>query len=620
MATLILCGLTEQENQEFLEAERSLLDETIAQKGLSADRVHTLRLKELPDPSDDEKVRGLSRELLDAFGLGTQEFRTEFLTQNGFAFLAIHVAEEKAIEPAAAVSPAPAKPKRTALRLLWQIPAITAGAIAFLALLYYGIGFLLTYQMDARYAERDCAGLVDLAGSVEKAYPLKIAPFTEPVREQAVECRAYLGAESLYKQKSWEKAYQAYREYGKTYPKGVYAKEAKELAADSLFEWASTQRGKQDFSNAVGNLTLLLNEYSGTPSTPKAKETLPEVYLEWGQECRAKNEFSEAETVYLSMNDWAAQEKEESFVTRALSELAQTYFDWGKELQSKKDFGTALTRFDKAISMDPDAKSANSTAAQARAYLPGFQRAWGEYLITQGKFSEAIEHYKTSVSLSETKDAESAKNALSQAYLQWAESLRKKEDYNQALDKIEQANDSAATDASRGKAEEERAATLGQFSQSKGAQAQKIISDATKSICQTGKPLDALPIVGTLDEKRLTVSGLKLVVASNVLTQAPGNLHFVACAEEKEITVQSCPFSRTGFGIATNWIKRVRYDWKFKIYRSQTGKLYQEKTFQGASPETCPYRHSFSLGDTHYHYGDKPSTTTIMDWLASLLK
>jgi tetratricopeptide (TPR) repeat protein len=499
------------------------------------------------------------------------------------------------------------------------IPSIALGILLLVGLVYYGIGYILVKQVDSRYAGRDCTSLVDLAGSVEKVYPLKIAPFTEPALEQARECQAYLSAESLHEQKSWEKAYQAYVKYGQVYPKGIYTKEARELAANALFEWASTQHGSQDFANSVDNLTLLLNNYGDTPSMPKAKEVLPVVYLEWGEECRANGEFSEAESVYVSMNEWAVQEGDQAYATRAQAELSQAYFDWGKALQNEKNFTLAATKLDKAMSTDPDAQSANSLTAQTRAYLPGFQRAWGEYLIANGNYSEAIGHYQTSISLSSAKDAESAKNELTQAYLEWAAALRKKEDYNQALDKVDLADESAVTDASRGKAEDERATTISQFSQSKGTQAKKIISDTVKSICTDGKPIEAPPIIGVLDEKRLTVSGLSLNLPSNVLAQAPGNLYFVACTAEKEVTVQSCPFSRTGYGIATHWIKRIRYDWQFKIYNSQTGKLYREKTFAGSSPESCPYSHSFST-TIHYHYGDKPSTTTVVDWLASLLK
>lgn len=622
MSTLILCGLTEEETQDFLNAERALLDEFISQKELGADtRAHTLRLRELPDPSETEKTRNLSRELQMAFGLGAQEFQSEFLIKNGFRFLAIYGGEAILAETEVLVSPRTVQPKKPVPRILWQIPAIAVGALAFLALLYYGIGFIITRRTDAQYSDRDCGKLVNLAESVEKAFPLKIAPFTSPMREQAEECRSFLNAEALYTQKDWNGAYQSYWKYQQEYPNGIFAKEAEELAADSLFAWASEQRGKQDFANAVDNLNLILGEYSDTLSMPKAKAALPEVYLEWGIEYRNEGKFSEAETVYLSLNEWGTQEKEQSLVTRARSELAQTYFDWGRDLQTKNDFVTASRKFDKAIETDPSPKSANSTALQTHAHLPGFQRAWGEYLIAQGKYPESINHFKTSIAISNEKDVESAKDALAQAYLKWADALRKKEDYNQALDRIDDANETAATDDSRKNVEDARSNTIDLFSRSKGSQAQMIITNTSKSICQSGKPVDAPPIIGVLDEKRLTVSGVDLSLSSNVLAQSPGNLHFVACAVIKEVTVATCPYSSTGFGTVTYWIKRIRYDWQFKIFRSQTGKLYTEKIFRGSSPETCPYLHSFSfVGETHYHYGNNPSATTIVDWLTSLLK
>src|SRR3989304_8867721 len=166
MSTLILCGLAEEETQDFLNAERRLLDEFISQKEVGADtRAHTRRLRELPDPSETEKTRNLSRELQMAFGLGAQEFQSEFLTKNGFRFLAIYGSEAILAETEVLVSPRTVQPKKPVPRILWQIPAIAVGALAFLALLDSGIGCVLTRQINKRYTERDCASLVELAGS-----------------------------------------------------------------------------------------------------------------------------------------------------------------------------------------------------------------------------------------------------------------------------------------------------------------------------------------------------------------------------------------------------------------------------------------------------------------------
>jgi tetratricopeptide (TPR) repeat protein len=558
------------------------------------------------------------------------------------------------------------KSKRSPFRCLLLTLVLGIGALAFLTVLYFGVGFLLTRQIDARFAERDCVSLLQPAEFVERFYPVKTAPFTDPARAQAVECRVYLKADSLREKKDWKAAYKAYLDYQAAYPRGIYATEARDFAADSLFELASEQRHQQDFSGAVDNLALLLEKFSNTPAISRTRAALPDVYLEWGQECRAKEEFSEAESVYMSLTAWGEQEEEQAYIERAHLELTQTYFDWGKKLQgemdfplaaskfdkaiasdpdpdsanridartelaqtyfdwgmdleAKRDYSQAAEKFDKAISSDPDPDSVNGTAVNTRSHLPEFQRAWGEYLITQGKYPEAIQHYKTSVNLSSMKDTVSAKDALVQAYLKWAEALRKKDDYHQALARIDEAADSAASEISRKNAEAAQASTLDLFSKSNGSQAKKIVTDVTSSICKNGKPSDALPIIGILDVKKMTLSGITLSLPGNVLAQTPGNLHFVACAEEKEVTLQNCPYSRTGYGAITRWIKRIRYEWQIKIYNSQTGKLVNQKTFQGSAPQYCPQRYSFGLSSTIYFRGDKPTASTVTDWLASLLK
>lgn len=512
------------------------------------------------------------------------------------------------------------KPK-SSMRWLWLIPILGLAGMIFLVILYYGIGLFFTRQVDTLHTERDCIHLVNSAEYVEKFYPVKIAPFTDAPRAQASECREYLKADALYGKKDWEAAYKAYTAYQTTYPKGIYATDALDLAANSLYKLALEQRNQHNYSDAVHNLSMILDKYKTAPIRQQAKSILPELYLEWGGECRADLEFTEAETVYKSLDNWATTEHEQEYVTRVHTELAQTYFDWGKQLQQGQEFSQASTKFDLAISTDPSPASGNSIASQTRTYLPKFQYSWGVYLMSQGKYSEAIGHFQTRVTLSTTAEQTVAMDDLSQAYLNWAEDLRTKEDYHQALEKIEDALESAGTDDYKTKSDTAQADTIFSFSRSKGTQAQTIILDVTKNICNSGKVLETLPIIGISDTKRMTSSGIQLYLPNNVLAQVPGDLHYVSCIAVKEVTVQSCPYSSSGYGIATYWIKRIRYDWQVKVFRTQTGTIFKEKSFPGSSPESCPRTHSFSITQsTHYHKGDVPSATTITDWLASLLK
>lgn len=517
----------------------------------------------------------------------------------------------------------PTNQEKKAGRRRWLLPSIVFGVLAFAVLIYYGIGYLLVHQVRSLYLEEDCVSLLLLAESVERFYPQRIAPFSQPAREQAAECRMYKEAEAFHTQESWAAAFQAYKKYQTTYTNGIFAKEARELAADSLLAWTVEQRGTQDYEGAVNNLILLLDDYGDTPSAPKAKELLPEVYLEWGERCRDQNEFSKAETVYQSLESWATQKGQKTYITRARLELAQTYFSWGKNLQKENNFDLAKTKFEDAISTDPNSSSANSITAQTRAHLPSFHRAWGETLILHGNYSEAIGHYRTSVELAAPEDIESAKIELAQAYLQWASALRKKEDFNQALDKIELAHASSDADESRTSADAERSNTLDLFSKSKGSQAKKIISDVTKTICEQGKPAKVPPILGVLDEKRLTISGVDMNWSSSLIAQAPGNLRFVTCIKVNEKKMQTCPYSLHGYfwEFPTHEIIRIRYTWDISIFRAVDGFRATGRTFYGSDPEGCPRTHSFPfLEFAHYHYGQKPSMDSIEAWLASLLR
>ncbi len=619
MSTLILCGMTEAESEEFLEAERALLEELTSKKDPNEFHTHTVHRRELPDPAEAEQVRSLSLELLGTLGLEAGDVQTEFLTKNGFTFLAVRAGGEKPVEAAPAPGPVE-KRRRPTSRLVWQIPVFGVGAMVILVLLYYGIGFLLTRVMEGRYTDRDCTGVASLSEIVETAYPMSIAPFTDLARKQSEECRAYLNAESIHEQKSWEAAYHAYQAYQTAYPKGIFVKEAREQEADSLFGWASDQRSQKQFSAAVDNLNLLVGQYGNTAVAPKAQAALPETYLEWGRDLRSKNEFGGAETVYKSLSQWATAADDKAYATSAGAELALTYFEWGRDLQTKNDFAEALNKFNEAAATDPDPKAAESPTAQVNAHLPGFHRAWGEYLVTHGNFEDAIGHLETSISISDPNNAEGARNALTQVYLQWMEALSGKEEFNAALSKAEPAKASAATDEFRGKVDAAYKTTLTQFAQSTGTEASKIIQDATQSICEDGKVIEALPILGILEEKQLNFFGLELALPASVVAKAPGNLHFVVCGEQREVTVEICPYYSRYSRSPSVWIHRIRYDWNLRVFDALTGKHVTEKLFTGSSPEGCPPFHSFFGATTHYHHGKEPPTDSIVDWLKELLK
>jgi tetratricopeptide (TPR) repeat protein len=512
------------------------------------------------------------------------------------------------------------QPKRFFIHLIWVVPLAVIIVLVLLVAVYYGLGIMFTHQIETLYTEKNCNGVVERAESMEHFYPVKVAPFANEPREQASECKAYLKADSLYKSKNWKAAYAAYLNYQTAHPNGIYILESKNFSADALFEIASEQRNQHDFSSAVDSLKLLVEKFNNTPAVSKTRAAIPEVYLEWGRECRSGEEFIEAEVVYLSLVTWAAEQEEEIYAERAKAELAHTYFDWGIYLEAQNEFEEALNAFEKAMATDPALNAADNVSTKTQAHLPGFQKSWGEYLISQGKFPDAIQHFKTSIDLTASQDKEQAKETLARAYLKWALTLTETESYYHALERIEDAAESAASENNKKITEDAYASTLTLFAKSKGTQAQQMIADATKSICANSKPLDTLPIIGVLDEKRMTLSGLSFSLPNNVLSQTPGNLHFVACAEEKEVTIQNCPFSRTGYGTVTHWIKRIRYDWQVKIYRSQTGKLVNQRTFQGSAPSYCPRTYSFGSSNTAYFHGGKPATSAVTDWFATLLK
>jgi hypothetical protein len=153
-------------------------------------------------------------------------------------------------------------------------------------------------------------------------------------------------------------------------------------------------------------------------------------------------------------------------------------------LQSQEKFVDAKLKFDMTVSTDPDSLAGSGPAGQAKANQVKLYTQWGDYLIKQGDYANAMGHYETAATLTRNDDPTAADDIIANGYVQWAAGLSAEEDFTGALILLDFAQESAATDTIKTSVDSARSDLYLAFSKSTGEQAQKAIQDAVKISCE----------------------------------------------------------------------------------------------------------------------------------------
>ena len=462
------------------------------------------------------------------------------------------------------------------LRSHWM--ALIGGVLAMIAA-YYAIGFYLTGQISAHYAEHDCISVQRYTQPLKSLYPKAIAPFYTPAKTQANECSAYINAVQKNELEEWQDAYTAYQYYLEAYPDGIFAAEAQEGAAQALYSWGQVLQENKEYDKTVEKLLTLMDDFADLSLVTNAKDMLPEVYLEW------------ADT-----------------------------------LQQENDFTAAALKYQKAVEIDPNPSSVYGPTAQVQAALPKFQRSWADFLAGQGKFEDAIDHYNLSISISKPEDVPAAQDALVQGYLKWAEALRAEDDFQIAFDKLEDAQQAASTETAKAWVESAHSTTLKAFSESSGDQARQIMADTAKAICMQEQPAETLIIGTDADQARVYLYGLENVTLSNqVRAQTPATMHYVACVTKDVRIIDVCTYHYwTDYYRGSDvryYLQLQRHYWVVKLRDTKNGKVYKVKEIAGSDPGGCPYSAGFSRDEySRTLSSGEPHLADLDAWLLTLVK
>lgn len=504
-----------------------------------------------------------------------------------------------------------------ALNSVLKIVIVVAVTLIVLLGIYFAGNLMLPASIKSNYQSKNCEQVLALDGFYTSAYPALIAD--KDIVDLTKECALYSLAAETEQKKAWQSAYNAYKTYKETYPAGLFAPEADEHSALILTAWAKEQLAAKQYTDAIGNITLILNNFGTTSTALDAGSLMSDVYIAWAKDQRESSDFTGAETTLKAFSTWANSVKKSEYIKSAQRELAQTYLSWGLAFQSLKQFDDARAKLELAISTDPEPLAPSGPAMQSKAAKTKLYTEWGDALIAKNDFAGAIDRYQTVISLSEEKYQPTAKDHLAAVYLEWAADLSSAEDFQGALSKIAEATQNSGTEAGKKMAETAQTDTYTAFSKSTGTQAAQAIKDAIKQVCEKNKK-PALPIFG-LDKEHILagIYGVDDQLPENVTAKTPGSLHYAACIDMKTTTLQTTKVLWATFA-------REQYSWDTTLRPISDPQSSTQTTIQGGTPPPLPQLtfanfRDYLLGGTFYRSrGSNPDPVALANWLLTVMK
>jgi len=485
--------------------------------------------------------------------------------------------------------------------------------------------FILPGLIKSAYQNKNCESVLSREDIYTSIYPSIITnkALVDPVRE----CAIYTLALANEDRRAWHDSYNTFNVYAQTYPDGLFILEAHEHSAVVLTSLAKDAMAHKKYAETMGNLNLISVDYNDTKVATDAANLIPEVYTAWGIDLRNSGDFVGAEKIFNEFNAWAQSGNKTENVNSAQHELAQTYLAWGLDLQSQKEFEDAKSKLDIAISSDPEPQSNSGPAAQAKASQVKLYTQWGDYLIEQKDFANAMGYYATAAKLSESENPASASDIIASGYIQWASGLTVQEDYFGALVLLDFAQASVATDLTKTSVDTARSDLYLAFSKSSSEQAQKAMMDAVKIVCEHHTQ-PSLPIFGLDSENVLAgIYGVDESLPENVAATTPSSLHYVACVEEdsKIASTTTYPISTRAFnpnaspGVVNVQFVRTQYLWNIILRETGTGKEIEATLIEGDDPPPIPANYFDHIRNPFY-FGPKPDVVILADWLLTVMK
>lgn len=500
---------------------------------------------------------------------------------------------------------------------------ISAIAIAFAL----GVGYLAGYLMlpgtiRSAYQESDCERALSRADTFAALYPF--AAGNDELTQMVQECAIYTLAVSRIDNSLWGDAYNALTVYSNLYPDGRFTSAVHQHTATALIGMATEKISAKEYKDALENIDLVLRDFTDTAAGKDAYALWFDAQMNWGANLRDGGDFALAERMFQE----TLQDSKTDHATRSQQELAQTYYAWGLALQADQRFAEAHLKLEKAISTDPEMEAESGLSAQVKTSEIELFQQWGDYLLEQGEYANAMARYAAAAAMIKADDPTSGKDIIANGYVQWGQALSARQDFIGALVLLDFAQANAASDETKKRIDSARSDVYLGFSRSDGEQAQQAMLDAARIICEHQIP-SRLPMLGLdLENIRTRIQGLEEDLPETLAVTTPGSMHYVACVEVDTKVVESVVnriiSAVLGIGPPYKFLpityERIQHVWNVTLRDAATGMETATTVIEGGEPPPFPvtlFEIQQRARDPRF-WGTQPEYSDLVTWLESV--
>jgi len=310
------------------------------------------------------------------------------------------------------------------------------------AILLVDLGLIFTFRTKAYGAYQDGVNshkelnareAVEFYKKVVR-YPSWFGAFVPDAREKLAEVQAFDKAVTLWDDKQYPQAIDAYNTFLKAYPTSLLAEKGVEDRAKITLLWAENEYDSENYDTTIAIFERHLKEGSGAEGlSADAKTLLPEAYLSWGNALADSGDYQAAADRYSYVIN---TDPDSQAVDEANAALAELYIQWGNDESNAGRYRLAVDRYLTVIEYWSDSEY----AANAQTLIPETYHSWAESLIEEQNYSQAEEVYLTLLTWQEEFDPDSIPTTqvvMAQFYHDWGAALGENKEYAAAIEKYE---------------------------------------------------------------------------------------------------------------------------------------------------------------------------------------
>lgn len=505
---------------------------------------------------------------------------------------------------------------------------ITLGIVAALFTLLVGMYIIgcIYYpeSIQKAYQQKDCETVLRSYDIITRLYPYR--SLQENTTGLALECALYKNAKKLQDAGEWQEAYKTYKTCAATYPAGFLAEDAQEQAATSLLMQAQEQQEQKKYTEAIETTKQVMAEY---PSRTDATNRYVEIHLLWSSEYRLREEFQAAEDVLLSLLEWGTAGQYDEYIAKSQTALSDLYLAWGENHQNAGELTPAMVKYRQAVDAAPDSASA-SRAVEKQVEILLTQ---GDTYLDAGDYQAAIDAYQRGVSDANESGKDRLHTATAQAYLAWAKHNVEREDYYQALEKVESTASLPLPETVGREVEAYQQEIYKAFASSSGNQATRLIQDTTRALCKNEKK--TFPPVLGIDPNAsgLILYGIDESLSEEWIAKTPGQLKYVVCVTLNTEVFEERKRKVVRYGEPGSYVHsflRLRYIWQVNVFSIITSEIVANAVFKGSEPPPFDERTDREFvvigwyGTTYLSLppsvsGSQPDINELITWLKEMV-